>query len=70
MDQVRAADVQYRIEHRHGDGSWAPLVPEAHDPAQRDPERGWLGRKRFRCLTCHERVVLAFGDDEPADVPR
>ena len=65
MDQLRAAEIQYRIQHEHGDGNWSPMVADPHDSAQLDPERSWLHRRTFRCLSCDETVALAFGSNDP-----
>jgi hypothetical protein len=69
MDQIRFVEAQYRIEHRHKDGSWAQMeevVP--HDAAAHDPERRWSMKRIFRCRTCDESVTLSPGEegDPPA----
>ena len=70
MDHLRAAEIQYRIEHQHGDGKWGVMRADPHDPSERDPERSWIHRRTFRCLSCDETVAVAFGsDDEPAARP-
>jgi hypothetical protein len=68
MDYTRAAEVQYRIEHQHGDGSWAPMVEERshHDSADHDPERSWGQRRLFRCTKCDESVLI--GPEEEKSV--
>jgi hypothetical protein len=60
MDQ-RIGQLQYRIEHEHGDGSWGQMVeqPEHLDPAAHDPERAWSLRRIFRCTTCGDTVTLS-----------
>jgi hypothetical protein len=57
---VQWAAVQYRIEHRHSDGDWAPMVEEGshHDAAEHDPERQWGKRRLFRCTKCDEAVLI------------
>lgn len=57
---MRWAAVQYRIEHQHADGGWAPLVEEGnhHDAAAHDPERQWGKRRLFRCTKCDEAVLI------------
>ena len=59
MDQ-RIQQLQYRIEHEHGDGSWGAMIeqPAHHDPAAHDPERGWALHRIFRCSTCGGTVTL------------
>ena len=59
-----------RLEHHHADGSWSPMEPEdAHDPAERDPEREWARGHVYVCA-CGETVrVMAPGEaaaGEPA----
>ena len=67
MDNIRLQEAQYRIEHRHGDGSWAPMVEEGshHDSAQHDPERSWGKRRLFRCTRCDESVLIGPEEDKP-----
>ena len=52
-----------RLFHQHG-AEWGELQPkEAHDPAQRDPERDWGTHGRlFVCTTCDEEVMVQAGD--------
>ena len=54
MDQHRFVESQYRIQHRHEDGSWGDMVeqPEHLDPAAHDTERAWNFRRIFRCTSC------------------
>ena len=63
MDQLRSFELQYQIEHRHHDGSWAEMVEERkpHDPADLDVERSWGVRRLFRCKTCDESVIVEPG---------
>jgi hypothetical protein len=60
MDYTRSVEVQYRIEHRHNDGSWAPMAEDRshHDAADHDAERTWGRRTLFRCTRCDETVLL------------
>ena len=55
---------EFRIEHRHGDGSWAALEPIHHGAAEHDSERSWLHRMVFRCGSCGETVTVTTGGDE------
>ncbi|HEY8870546.1 MAG TPA: hypothetical protein VIM30_14315 [Candidatus Limnocylindrales bacterium] len=68
MDLLRSMEAQYRISHRHSDGSWVELEPkpDSHDPAATDPEREWPNGKVFRCASCYEEVVLVRPEDDPA----
>jgi hypothetical protein len=53
----------FQVEHRHSDGSWAPLEPvahEAHDSAGFDEEREWDRGHVFACTTCEETVRLTL----------
>jgi hypothetical protein len=65
MDQVRSVELQYRIEHRHPDGSWSEMteVRPHHDPADHDAERSWGLRRLFRCSSCDETVTLESGPE-------
>jgi hypothetical protein len=72
MDNIRLQEAQYRIEHRHGDGSYAPMTEEHshHDPADHDPERSWGVRRLFRCTKCDEGVLIGpEEEDEPPPPP-
>jgi len=64
MDQARI-ELNYRVEHRHGDGSWGEMLEEQshHDPAAHDPERNWGIRRLFRCTSCDESVTLVSGEE-------
>ncbi len=68
MDLLRSMEAQYRISHRHSDGSWVELGPkeDTHDPAAADPERQWSNGKVYRCPTCYEEVLLVRPEDDPA----
>ncbi len=70
MDEMRYAEREIRIQHRHKDGSWAETaeVPSAHDPADRDYERAWANGRIFRCTTCPETyIVTPAGEGDPRD---
>ena len=59
------------LEHRHADGIWATMGSRssAHDPAERDPERGWLTGQIYSCSRCDEqiRVTQVASDGEPEE---
>jgi hypothetical protein len=65
MDQSRSVELQYRIEHRHPDGSWSEMAEERrpHDAADDDQERSWGLRRFFRCPRCDEQVTLEPGPE-------
>ena len=67
MDQ-RIQQLQYRIEHQHGDGSWGEMIeqPAHHDSAAHDPERSWSLRRIFRCTGCGDTVTLSREEGGPA----
>ena len=59
MFQYGALGEGLRIEHQHADGSWSPMEPEdAHDPADRDPERDWERGHVYVC-DCGEAVRVS-----------
>ena len=59
MFQYGALAESLRIEHQHADGSWSVMEPEdAHDPADRDPEREWQRGHVFVC-DCGETVRVS-----------
>ena len=65
----RSVLTTYRINHRHGDGTWAEMteVRAHHDPAEHDPERGWGRGRIFRCQGCDESVsVVVDAPETPA----
>ena len=70
MDNVRLFEAEYRIQHRHNDGTWGDMEEEdtsaRHDPAQSDPERRWGVDRIFRCKSCEQQVTIVH-DDRPAD---
>jgi len=72
MDQVRFVESAYRIEHRHGDGSWSPMeeVPRHHDAADHDPERRWGLARIFRCTKCTETLTITEGEEGAGDRSR
>lgn len=63
MFQYGALAEGLRVEHQHSDGSWSEMEPaEAHDPADRDPEREWERGHVYVCA-CGEAVrVMAPGE--------
>ena len=58
MDPNIRIEQEYRIEHRHRDGSWSPLEPIHHGEAEHDAERSWLRGFRFRCNACGREVTV------------
>jgi len=69
MDPNLRIAQEYRIEHRHADGSWSPLEPIHHDSAAHDAERSWLRRAIFRCSRCDETVTVTVGMGEDEAPP-
>jgi hypothetical protein len=66
MDQQRMGfDEQYRIEHRHKDGSWEPMMEQRshHNVAEHDVERAWSRMRIFKCTTCPETATIVPGDE-------
>jgi hypothetical protein len=63
MDANLRIAQEYRLEHRHSDGTWSPLEPAHHDSVAHDSERGWLKRTIYRCTACREEVAVT----EPTD---
>ena len=60
------AEIYYRIQHRHKDGSWGDMELSPHSPASLDPERRWSFAKLFRCTSCDEGVtVVPPGHETP-----
>lgn len=57
----------FRVEHRHGDGSWGEMVEDRHphDSAELDPERSWGHRRIFRCTTCDESMAVSSDSAKP-----
>ena len=74
MDISRLQEAEYRLSHRHGDGSWGVMTesPLHHGAVEHDPERSWGLGRLFRCGTCDEEVTIvpadADGDSDRADV--
>ncbi len=64
MDPNLRIAQEFRIEHRHSDGSWSPLEPAHHDAAAHDGERSWIKRTLFRCKGCEQTVSVTIGGDE------
>jgi hypothetical protein len=63
FDSSRIVEIEYRISHRHKDGSYAEMeeVRQHHSPAEHDPERSWGMRRIFRCKTCEEYATIVPG---------
>lgn len=69
MFQYGALAEGLRIEHQHADGSWSVMEPEeAHDPAQRDPERDWERGHVYVCA-CGEAVRVMVPGEAGASEP-
>jgi hypothetical protein len=59
MDSGRTAELEFSLRHRHNDGTWSALERrEAHDPSERDAERGWGTGTIYVCKTCDEQVSV------------
>lgn len=71
MNMMRMDYAEFRITHRHADGSWGDLAPvqtpdqrepsSDHDVAAHDPERQWSVGRLFRCTSCEQQVTLGPG---------
>jgi hypothetical protein len=71
MDQHRFIETQYRIEHRHKDGTWAKMVEDReHESADHDEERAWANRRIYKCASCDEAVTVLPGAEGGAVEPR
>jgi hypothetical protein len=70
MDPNLRIAQEFRIEHRHADGSWSPLEPIHHDAADHDGERSWLRRTIFRCTSCATTITVTEGDGEDEEPVR
>jgi hypothetical protein len=73
MDPARLVEIEYRVSHRHNDGSTSPMVEVTHhDAAAHDPERRWGLRRIFRCTTCEETVTIepVRGDEDAGPIGR
>jgi hypothetical protein len=69
MDSLRVLQ-EFRFEHRHDDGSWAPMEGVPPSPSDRDTERSWSKGRIFRCKSCNEQIRIAADlDDELAPEP-
>jgi hypothetical protein len=64
MDPNLRIAQEFRLEHRHTDGSWSPMEPVEHDSTAHDGERSWLRRRLFRCTTCTEEVAVTNANDD------
>jgi hypothetical protein len=68
VDPATRAEVEYRIQHRHRDGTWGDMHPVGHHgPAAHDPERHWAFRRIFRCDTCEETVTISAEGEDPGE---
>ena len=52
------AEIYYRLQHRHKDGSWGEMEEAPRSAPSHDPERRWGITKLFRCTSCDEGVTL------------
>jgi hypothetical protein len=61
----------FRLMHLHGDERFPMKERSPHDPAETDPERGWVqGARIFRCNRCAEEILLIPpGHDVPGTEP-
>ena len=61
----------FQFMHLHGDDRYPMTERGHHDPADEDPERGWVkGARIFRCSQCDEEiVVMSPGQDRPDREP-
>jgi hypothetical protein len=57
VDRAQLSFDEYRVNHRHKDGSWGEMV-EHHDSASHDPERKWSMGRLFKCTSCDEWAVV------------
>jgi hypothetical protein len=64
MDPNLRITQEFRLEHRHGDGSFATMREIEHDSSSHDGERSWLRRRLFRCDACSDVVAVTTGGDE------
>ena len=70
MFQYGAVAESLRIEHRHGDGSWAAMErADPHDPAELDPEREWERGHVYVCECGEEIRVMGPGEAAAAEPP-
>lgn len=67
MEIGRLLGVGLTLEHRHSEGEWVRLEERAraHDPAARDPERGWEAGTIYACPRCEEYVRIVPADRPP-----
>lgn len=61
-------EISRRAQHWHGGDDWRDMeeVTPSHDPAERDPERGWKVGRIFRCASCEEQFRVMEAVDKPA----
>jgi hypothetical protein len=66
MDLSRLREAEYRLTHRHTDGSWGTLVeaPLHHGAVEHDAERSWGDARLFRCESCEEAVLVVPADPD------
>ena len=64
MGLASLREAEYRLSHRHADGSWGDLVeqPLHHGAVEHDQERSWLKGRLFRCSKCEESVLVVPAD--------
>jgi len=55
---------EFRLQHRHEDGSWSPMEPIHHGQPDHDAERSWLKGLIFRCTRCSAEVSVTQGPEE------
>ncbi len=69
---VASTSCRFGIQHRHSDGTWGALEPQAshHDPAAHDPERDWGTGTIYVCTTCDEEVRVGDRRGRPGDPRR
>lgn len=53
-----------RFQHSHGGNEYHEMREvTGHDSAVRDPERGWLRRRIFRCTACEDEISVDVPDE-------
>jgi hypothetical protein len=67
MDRIRIAELELRLHHRHGDGSWSTMEPQVRpdSPAEHDRERDWTAGVIYECQTCEGQIRVSHVGDEP-----
>lgn len=61
----RLTELSLRLEHQHGDGSWASFERTPHDSSEHDPEREWMKGQIYTCTRCDEKIRISLPDVEP-----